>query len=311
MESTHKGSLGIKLLSVFGGLLASIFFIGFMFMTVFDSPQVMSVLGVIILAGVLIIDKKSKSSVLDGACIGATIAALTMIGTGLETTVKSDNLTAIVLLAIAILIPICSSGYVLNLIAVLLFNGCIFALININNQFILLHLMAPLLAAAYTYTSLYKFRIWSVGFLISFIALLGYIGIDEINKPGFIGNEWISSVLIIVVVMIVLNHIIRTLNIETQQSKVLIYAMTILLMLLSAFAPAICGGLLILILSFHTSHRFGLILGFISLIFFVGQYYYNMHFSLLIKSGIMVATGVLFLTAWFIFKNTLKRYEQN
>jgi len=69
--------------------------------------------------------------------------------------------------------------------------------------------------------------------------------------------------------------------------------------------------LLILLLSFHTGHRVGLITGFLALLYFVSLYYYNMHFSLLIKSGIMVATGMLFLTAWFIFKNTLKRYEQN
>ncbi|TDO19543.1 DUF4401 domain-containing protein [Pedobacter duraquae] len=311
MESVHKESLGIKLLSISGGILASMFFIGFLFMTVFDSPKVMGFLGLFILAGTLVVDRTSTSRVLDGACIGATLAAITMIGAGLGNTTKSDNITTLFLLGFAIIIPMFSRGYMLNLIAVLLFNGCLFALITINKQFSLVHLLAPLLAAAYTYTSLYKFRIWRIGFLISFIALLGFLGIESFNKPGYVGFEWLSSILIMVVAAFILNHIIRTLQIESQQSKVLIYAMTLLLMLLSAFAPAICGGLLILLLSFHTNHRFGLIIGFIALIYFVGQYYYNLHFSLLIKSAIMVATGVLFLTAWFIFKNTLKRYEQN
>lgn len=271
----------------------------------------MGIFGILIMVGVLIVNRISSSKVLDGASIGAALAAITMIGVGIENITHSDNTTAIALVVLAILIPICTKHYMLNLVAVLLFNGCIFALIDINNKFILIHLLAPLLAVAYTYTSMYRFRIWRNGFLISFIALLGFLGIEDFNRPGFNGNEWISSVLIIAVVAFILNQIIKHLDIETQGCKILIYSMMLLLLLLSLFAPAICGGLMILLLSFHTRHRVGMITGTLSLVYFVGQYYYNLHFSLLIKSGIMVATGILFLAAWFIFKNTLKRYEQN
>jgi len=311
MKSAHKESIGIQLLSIAGGLLGSMFFIGFLFMTIFDAPKAMGVLGVILMIAVLIVDRTSKSRVLDGACIGTSVAALIMVGVGLETSTHSDNATALALLAISILMPLVTRGYMLNLIAVLVFNGALFALIYTNHVFILIHLFVPLLAAAYTYTSLYRFRIWRNGFLLSFIVLLGYLGMTEMDRPGYNGNDWISSVLIIAVVVFILQRIISHLHIETQRSKIQIYAMTLLLMLLSVFAPAICGGLLILLLSFHTGHRVGLITGFLALLYFVSLYYYNMHFSLLIKSGIMVATGMLFLTAWFIFKNTLKRYEQN
>ncbi|RZM25518.1 MAG: DUF4401 domain-containing protein [Pedobacter sp.] len=311
MKSAHKESLGIQLLSIAGGLLGSLFFIGFLFMVVLDSPKVMGISGALMMIAVLVVNKTVNSKMLDGASIGTALAALTLMGLGLESVTHSDNANAIALLLVAIIIAVSTKNYMLNLIAVLLFNGCLFALININNQFILLHFLAPVLALAFTYTSLYRYHIWRIGFLLSFIALLGFLGIEDFKKPGFNGNEWISSILIIAVVAFILNHIIRHLAIETQRSKVLIYMMTLLLMVLSVFAPAICGGLLVLLLSYHTQHRVGMIAGFIATIYFVGQYYYNLHFSLLIKSGIMMGTGILFLAAWFIFKNTLKRYEQN
>ena len=79
---------------------------------------------------------------------------------------------------------------------------------------------------------------------------------------------------------------------------------------MAVFSPATCGALLILLISFHTGHRLGLILGVVGVIYFVGQFYYNLHYTLLIKSMIMFGTGTMFLAAWLILKKTLKRYEQ-
>lgn len=310
MVQANKESLGIKLLSIAGGLLGSGFFLGFLIMSFYDVPYIMLTCGILVMAGVIILDKTVKSTFMDTACIGAYLAAYAMIGLSTDKLLHNDNLTTLILLFFAIIVPLLTKGYMLNFIAVLAFNSCLFVLIGNNKMYFLIHLFTAFLAATFTYLTLYKFKLWRNGFLFSFIALLIYEGLD-FTLPGYSGKEWISSIIIIVLIAFILNRIIAHLKIEDQRTKILIYMMSLVIALLAIFAPAICGAFLILLVSFHVGHRTGLAVAIIALVYFTGQYYYNLNVSLLVKSEIMFATGILFLAAWFAFKNTLKRYEHN
>lgn len=77
----------------------------------------------------------------------------------------------------------------------------------------------------------------------------------------------------------------------------------------SFFAPAIVGALAIILMGFAYRKKLLLLLGIISFIQFNSQFYYDLTFTLLQKSVMMMVTGALFLAAYFIFKKHLSKNE--
>lgn len=321
-EAKAYQGMGIKLLAIVGGLLSSMFVLGWIFAFLSGFAIASIVTGVIILVAAVVVDEKAESTLVDTACIGAYIVACIMVGYGVNKLFGSDNLTTLVMLVIALAVPFFTSGYMLNFIAVLTFNGCLFALVNINSAYNLIHVLVAIFALAYTLFSLNEAKLLALGkkinlvynpcrnaLLCSLLALLGYVAVDDLLGKH-IRYEWISSGAIVCIYLFFLNAIIGYLKIEERASRVLIYSGSLTIMLMAVFSPATCGALLILLISFHTGHRLGLILGVVGVIYFVGQFYYNLHYTLLIKSMIMFGTGTMFLAAWLILKKTLKRYEQ-
>ncbi|WP_417936263.1 DUF4401 domain-containing protein [Flagellimonas ochracea] len=71
------------------------------------------------------------------------------------------------------------------------------------------------------------------------------------------------------------------------------------------FAPGISGSLLIVLLCFKVNYKTGFIIGIISLIYSIGQYYYDLSFTLLTKSIILFLSGVLLLVFYMVFNKKL------
>lgn len=283
IEAEKYQGLGIKALSVVGGFLASSFFIGFVAMILSNWSVALLVSGLLMIAGTVLIDRVSKSVIMDTISISAYLSANLMVGMAVYQLTKSDNITSVVLLAISLIIPFLTSSYMLNFLSVLMIHGCLFTLLNVNDGKELIHLFLLLPAAGFTLLSLYeprlltssaavniRFNPWRTGMLLSLMASLCYSA--SLLFGGI--NSHLSWVQVL--------------------------------------ALPIWGSLLIIFVSFHTGHKTGLVAGIMLLIYAVGQYYYNLHFTLLVKSYMMLGTGIVFLIAWFIFKKKLKQeHEQD
>ncbi len=321
-EARAYQGMGIKLLAIAGALFGSLFTVGFIF-TFFTNSSVASIIiGLVTLVVAIYTDKKADSTVVDTICMVGYIAACVMVGYGINKAFGNDNVTTLIMLTIALLVMRFTTSYMLNFISVLIVTAALFAFININKAYYLIHVLVAIIALTYTLFSLYEAKLlasgpkinsvynsWRNALLCSFLALLTYVAIDRLMGKH-LRYEWISSAVIIGIYLFFLNKVIRYLEIEEKNNRLLIYLGSLLIMLMAFFSPAICGALLILLISFHTGHRLGLILGIIALVYFTGQFYYNLHYTLLIKSMIMFGTGIMFLAAWLILKKTLKRYEQ-
>ncbi len=72
--------------------------------------------------------------------------------------------------------------------------------------------------------------------------------------------------------------------------------------LVSLAAPGLASALLILLLGFAAGNRLMAALGILSLLGFVSHFYYSLHATLLEKSGILAATGLCLLAAWFALR---------
>jgi hypothetical protein len=273
----------LKALSVVGGVLASSFFIGFLVLILSNWSSVLLLFGFLGIAGTVLIDRMSKSVIMDTFSISAYLSANLMVGMAIQQLAKDDNTTSAVLLAISLIVPFLTSSYMLNFLSVLMIHGCLFALLNIHAGRELVHLFLLLPAAGFTWLSLsepglltqsgqlnIRFNAWRTGLLFALAASLCFSA-----TTLFAGSHpYLSGVQVL--------------------------------------ALPIWASLLIVFVSFHTGHKTGLVAGILLLIYALGQFYYNLHFTLLVKSYMMLGTGILFLIAWFVFKKKLKQeHEQD
>ncbi|MBC7566579.1 MAG: DUF4401 domain-containing protein [Pedobacter sp.] len=305
-ETKSKESLAIRILSLAGGILGTCFFLGFMGVMFLDHPYAMIIMGVVTIGGSLTIERIAKSVILDTIAISSCLIGNIILGMGLNSIIKNDNLLTVGLMISAGLILNFSKSFVLNLFGVVSINVCLFTFISINNIHYIIPLFLGYLGTAFIYLSFNSHLNWRLGSLLSLLILLTYLGFDLKED---IGTRYISSAVIVGLIIFILQKIIHHLQIEGSDNRVMIYLISSVILVLSFFSPSISGALFILLLSFHTSYRTGLITGVIVLVYFVGQYYYNLEYSLLIKSGIMFGTGILLTMYWFFLKNKLKHYE--
>lgn len=72
--------------------------------------------------------------------------------------------------------------------------------------------------------------------------------------------------------------------------------------LLSLGAPGFASALIVLLLGFAAGNRLLLALGIFGLLGFVSHFYYSLHATLLEKSGLLAATGLVLLAAHFLLR---------
>jgi uncharacterized membrane protein len=136
-----------------------------------------------------------------------------------------------------------------------------------------------------------------IGLTTSFIFSLGYFGTKKIHgMPA--DFEWFFSLILFVVLVYVISKILAVLKITSINTKIIVYVLSSIILVVTAFSPAILGSILLILLSFYVNYKFGLALGIIALIYFVGQYYYDLHFTLLTKSIMLFISGLLFIALY-------------
>ena len=114
----------------------------------------------------------------------------------------------------------------------------------------------------------------------------------------------------IAAIIYLLFHLFEILNITKLQFKIGICILSIILLMPTALSPAISVGLLIILLSFLTNYGTGLMICIIAFIYFVSQYYYDLHFTLLTKSILMFSSGMLFIGLYLFIHKKLMRNEE-
>lgn len=319
-DSQAYSGLGIKILSICGGLLGTLFFLGFVAMSILESSTATFVFGLMILVGAILLDKKSNNTVLDAVCIGAFLSGCILLGYSINKMGDSDNLTIFSLLLIAVVTVSVTENYMLNLFAVLIFNSCLFAFIETNNTDILIHFLTAFLSGGFVLINLIEHKAFvksiavnkryspfRLGFLVSLSVLLIYFSVN-FAKPAF-PYRWISSIVIIAVTIYSINSIINFLQVKARQF--IIYALATAILVSVIFAPSICGAILILIIGIHVGHRLTMVFGIALLIYSVGQFYYDLQYTLFTKSIIMICTGILLLIAGYIFNKQIKSHDKS
>ena len=316
-------SLAIKILSVLGGLLASIAFIAFLFISnLFDSKTAMLIFGGICIAGALFLNRISDKIITDTLSVSSYLIGFVLVGISLVDQEASKSVICIIFLIIAVPALFIVNNYMMSFVSLLIINGSILALITLNEWHLLINIYTAIIATVLTFIFLteakfmmQKNRISQLyeplrsALVFTFLGLLIYIskfGIVEIS-PVF---KIIVSVVILFAILYIVSILFSILKITNIKHKIMIAVATVLLLAPTIYSPAISGTILIILLSFLVNYKTGFALGIIGFIYSISMYYYDLHFTLLTKSIILFSSGILFLMIYLFTHKKLMSNEK-
>lgn len=316
-------SLPIKILSVFGGILASLAFLGFLFIAgLYDSEVGLLMFGAIFVAGSILINKNYDRIIIDTISVSLYIIGFILIGLALNLLEVDEDPIMFIYILLALGSMSIVQSYIISFVAVLIINASLLGLLIENDAYDLVHGYVTALALGTTYLFLNEAKIITtsvalsklynpvrIGLVFSFLlglACLGKKGMLPLS-PNYI---WLSAVPIIAVIVYLVSNLFELLDITEKRHKIGIYVFTLLALVPTALSPAISGALLLILLSFLVNYRTGLFLGIISFIYFISQYYYDLKFTLLTKSILLFSTGVVFLAIYLFTHKKLASHEK-
>jgi hypothetical protein len=312
--------MGIKILTVAGGLLASLFFLGFLGTLFSSSKEVLVIWGAILIAAAVIINRTYDNLIVDTVCICCYLAGYAALGFGLER-LLDDNAITLIVMVTALVVILITNGYMLNLFSAFIITGCLAVLININNAYQLFHMITAFTGGSYVLLAINEPRLLAAGkninqrygpfytaMMLSFTIMLCFIAATDVNSRYF-PDAWLSTVVIVALLLFTVFNILAKTDVS-RRARILIFTAIPVIAIPVFFFPAVCGGILLLILGWHAGQRLAQVLGILVLIYATGMYYYNLGFTLLVKSGMMFGTGLILILVWLVLKKQLKQYEE-
>jgi hypothetical protein len=322
-KNNDNQSLAIKILSIFGGISAGIVFLAALFITgIYDSDSGLLVFGILAIIGGLLINKVYDKIIIDTLSVSSYIIGFILLGVGLNKLEMSENTVYFLFILIAIVALMVVRTYIISFISVLIINGAVLALIVSNNNFSGIQIYTSFLAITVTALFLKEAKIISmhtafsklydpvrIGLLFSFLAglvLLCKSNIFDISRDYI----WMSSVVIILTILYVLSQLFEILNISSTKHKAAIYIVSTIILLTTLLSPSISGAILIILLSFLVNYKTSMVIGIIAFIYFVSQYYYDLHITLLTKSIVLFSSGILFLGLYLLTHKKLTSNEK-
>lgn len=322
-QKENKSSLAIKVLSIFGGYLATLAFLGFLAIAgLYDSELGLLIFGIGFIISAIWLNKEYDKLIIDTFSISIYVTGFALFNFGLSEMKVDEDIIAILIGIIALCSLFITQNYILSFISVLAISGSFLTLIISNDLYGLIHLYIGVCTLLLTYLFLNEAKIISlnrklsklynpirIGLIISL--LFGLITIGKRHLIPISQNHiWFSSIVMIFVIIYLVYIISRINGIESIKSKILIYSLSGLMLISTIFSPAISGAIIIVLLSFLVNYKTGLVIGIISFIYFISQYYYDLNFTLLTKSIILFSSGIIFLLFYLFTTKKLNTNEK-
>lgn len=318
-----QNSLPIKIISIIGGMLASCAFVGFLSLAgLYESALAQLIFGFGFIAGAIWLDKLYNTILLDTISISLFLIGGILIGIGLNEFGVSETFTYVLFISIAVVSLYLTQNQVLALVAMLTIHASIVAILFTNNQYEILLVYTPLLATTcyfvYTNSSWFVhqggklaqlYPVIRTASTLSFLSTLFLLGI-RMTTPISPQLFWIASVGIIGTILYQVNGLYKQINAEEAGPPIMHLILITLLLLPTLFAPAIPGAILLLLLGFQFGYKTGFVLAILSSIYFISQYYYDLSFTLLTKSILLLISGSLFLLLYFLVTTKLSSNEE-
>lgn len=322
-----SSNLAIKVLSIFGGFMATVTFLGFLFLGgLYNSEMGQCIMGAVFIVCSVILNKQYDSLTLGTVSIAAYVIGYFLLSIGLSGFYFDENSISVFFILIALLTMLITQNYLLAFIALLIINACLLVLLITEGNYDLLHIYVALLAFVLTFVILAESKIISISkafakiyaplrialifIFLGNLALLGKRYIFPMEQVQMNLPIWMPSLLMMAAIIYTLAKILTILQVKKIEQQAGVYLVVALFLIPTLYSPAISGAALVMLLSFMVNHKTGLVLGLIALFYYIGQYYYDLNFTLLTKSIIMMVSGLLMLLIYFFTHKQLSHHEK-
>ena len=314
-------NLPVELLTILGGVFASLFLMGFLFAAgLYGSHTAMLLVGLLSVAGSVVLARVRNSTMAETSCVSFHLIGYLLLGIGFSGLFPDETLLYSVLALMALGSLFAAASPALTFLAVLVFSGSLAAIILEHQAFQLMHVYIGVVAALLTYISLREaslisrgawfnrvYRPVRMGLVVALLSALVLLAHQRLLSMG-ITHYWLSGLLLVAAVLFVVSKVVRQVGLVKGRQRALLYTCCCLVLAPTVFAPAVPGALLAMLTSFYLGHRAGFAVGLLALIYFVVLYYYDLQFTLLQKSGILVLSGTLFIGGYLLLQQHLKAY---
>ncbi len=212
--------------------------------------------------------------------LDATIVSLYILGCVLVA-IGSGGLSAAccALMVISLVTLLLTDKYVMAFISILLLNGSIAGLYFESDTGQCLHMHTAMTILTLTCTCLYEAALISstpkinrlyqpvvTGLFVSLAALLLAVALQPVWDDAGVSYGWVLSLFIWAGIMFLVRQILRTCGVSTRNS-IIFYALSILILLPTLYAPAISGAIFMMLLSFRDSYKPAFVMSLVLLMY--------------------------------------------
>lgn len=313
--NADRSGIAIKVLTVVGGFLVTCAFLGFLFLAGFyNSGTGLAITGFLFVAGALVVKKVYDKLILDTFAVSFFVCGCLLLLLGAGEFRIDETATCILFMIIALTTLAIVQNYMMSFVATCILHAAIIGLIFTHqyNSSIPIHVYTCLLLLFFSFWLLREANIIAASAKLSrlynpvrlgTLAAVLFAGIS-VSGNGWLGwanyFNYIPAITAIVCTLLLIPKILQALELQQPASTVLAFAAAILVLGPTVWAPGIAIALLVILASFHVNYKTGIVAGILALIWFVSEFYYFLHYTLLIKSIMMMATGAFFLLFYFL-----------
>lgn len=319
----QKHNLTIQVVSIIGGILTASFFLGFLALAQIIQSEISYLLvGSLLIIATLTISRLVIRPFLDAMNITLYIAGCVLVAFGID---ENIHILFIVLIGISTLTFLLSKGFILPFLSVIAFVISLFGEITyiFSSSYPLQIAVAPVMAA-FLFTNLFEVKLLALlknslakympfhyGLFVSCLALMSGLSINYLTQDM---NDWtiscILSVFIWVGLLIMVQRIMKVMQVNNPVHQIGIYILCIVICLPTVYAPYLSGSLLLILICFHYGYKAECAASLLLFIYAVSKYYYDLNISLLIKSVTLFIIGIAFIAAWYFFTQKRIRHEK-
>lgn len=323
----------ISLLFGMSGILASLFFIGFLTLLLDNTGLLDSTLAVFIIGGILSViggflfynARIRHSPFWNSLAFAITLAGQGYIAYALLASEITEPLNIGLLLLVQLLMTVAIANFIYRLLSATLALSCLFYLLNYYH---LSEISLGLLALITSVTHLQRYRLaafiptkWrmnaleitnAIGYASAYVLLsvsVYFIAAEYGNSfdsygEAFSYNYYLAQGLLTLASLYAAYLILKRYQVKLLSAAgLLISAAIVLLGIMSIYVSGLLATSLIIIIATANSQRVLLGLGIIALVGYIFWYYYQLDTSLLVKSASMLVIGIaLLLLRWVLIK---------
>ena len=339
-QSEARSPWFISLFFGMSGILASLFFIGFLTLLLDNTGLLDSTLAVFIIGGILSVSggflfynaRIRHSAFWNSLAFAITLAGQGYIAYALLASEIAEPLNIMLLLLVQLLMTVAIPNFIYRLLSATLALSCLFYLLNYYH---LSEISLGLLALITSVTHLQRYtlavfipRKWrmnaleimsAMGYASAYVLLSisvyfiaaeygnSFANFNSLDNYGeaFSYNYYLAQGLLTLASLYAAYLILKRYQVKLRSTAgLLISAAIVLLGIMSIYVSGLLATSLIIIIATANSQRVLLGLGVIASVGYIFWYYYQLDTSLLVKSASMLVIGIaLLLLRWLLIKS--------